>query len=29
MLTFLKKILKDWALNKQYIAEKDDFDILR
>ena len=28
MLTFLK-VLKDQALNKRYIAEKDDFDILR
>ena len=24
----LEKILKDWALNKKYIAEKDDFEIL-
>ena len=25
----LEKFLKDWALNKNYIAEKDDFEILR
>ena len=22
----LEKILKDWAFNKKYIAEKDDFE---
>ena len=26
---FLEKNLKYWALNKKYIAEKDDFEILR
>ena len=25
----LEKFLKDQALNKKYIAEKDDFEILR
>ena len=25
----LEKFLKDWALNKKCIAEKDDFEILR
>ena len=25
----LKKFLKDWALNKKYIAEKDDIEIQR
>ena len=25
----LEKFLKDYALNKKYIAEKDDFEILR
>ena len=25
----LKKFLKDQALNKKYVAEKDDFEILR
>ena len=25
----LEKCLKDWALNKKYIAEKDHFEILR
>ena len=25
----LEKILKDQTLNKKYIAEKDNFDILR
>ena len=29
MLTFLKSLKKDWALNKNYIVEKDDFKILR
>ena len=26
---FLEKFLKDWALNKKYIVEKEDFEILR
>ena len=25
----LEKFLKDWALNKKHIAEKDNFEILR
>ena len=25
----LEKLLKDWAVNKKYIAENDDFDILK
>ena len=25
----LEKFLKDWALNKKYIVEKDDFKVLR
>ena len=25
----LEKFLKDWVLNKKYIAEKDDIEILR
>ena len=24
----LEKYLKDWAINKKYIAEKDEFEIL-
>ena len=29
MLTFSIFLKKDWALNKKYIAEKDDLEILR
>ena len=28
-VNILEKFYKDWALNKKYVAEKEDFEILR